>query len=518
MVPQREDVDGSRGSRDDQAADVSSIPSIRSILEQRRKLSNGARIDLIQSPKDHADYASSVPLFLVILEKQRILPDCALTSLIFEAIMTVVDTECLDLMHRCFYPGGSDNELLEDLDLDTVRIAFSKSEDVKVNFVFEQYLFELVALRMILSLHKLPDRLVETLIKNESFCHLSFNVSHGVESEIHEWLGRIDIGRDTEETVEASVRLFPRLLRLPVDHVTTKLHILQAAESRKSNSVSFVPLLAELGVEYGGTADRGGLLAYNKTKSSRSCSSEHLRSIDWNALEYMMGPLAVDDLGCLRFNSPDEFDYIKTLEELRNKKLFFKEDIARSDLLDCLLSPPGEHGFAAKERVRYIADLDPMSLGREKQRHRDWILPLHRSVMNFPNIIDAFRTVLESGINHFPSKLGFLFHMDGNDQTPFQYACLFYGKEIVAQHVKEIFADANYSVDQMLECLVALSVDESVHVEAVYLVLRGEYMRRGDPSTIVGRALCGSSADGNRKRRRRAGVPKQNSNRYTEMT
>ena len=176
--------------------------------------------------------------------------------------------------------------------------------------------------------------------------------------------------------------------------------------------------------------------------------------------------------------------------------------------MDYLLSYPGEMGFSAAERVRYIANWDPKSLMRDKRRRQDRVLPLHRSITNFPNASDAFRAVLESGIKHFPSQLGFLFHKDVFTRTPFRMACNEYGKEIVSRHTREIFREANYSIEQIVESLLTLSISDAVHVEGVYFVLRGEYMRRGDPSTIV-RALCGRLS---RKRQRRsARIAKRNS-------
>ena len=417
-----------------------------------------------------------------------------------------IDAECRELMHRYFYLGWCENGLFEGNGLYGLSNALStlelhsilKCEAPPVSY--EDLLFKIALVRMILSLHKLPYRFVEKLSQYESLRSLAYWTCELTKAMVEHWLNWMDASSVAEEDLETSIRLFPSLLQLDSDD--RRPLILKAAESYGFNAVPFVPLLAELGVEFGRTADRGGLLMHT----------------NYNVLEYMAGPMAVEHSPHINFKPPDEFDYIEALEKLRKKKLFFKEDIARLDLMSCLLSRPERGVFSAFERVRYLANLDPMSLGRERQRHRDWILPLHHSVTNYPDTSEAFQTVLESGIHHFPSKLGFLFHMDESDRTPFQMACDSYGNEFVSRTVQKVFAKANYSTDQILESLVALSVDESVHPEGVYLVLRGEHMKRGDPSTIMRRALCRTGAHGDRKRKRNAGVSAQNSNRTTEIT
>jgi hypothetical protein len=189
------------------------------------------------------------------------------------------------------------------------------------------------------------------------------------------------------------------------------------------------------------------------------------------------------------------------MKELRDHNLFFKEDIQREDLIYCLLKDEvgvynREESVFDEERFRYVANWDPMSLGRPSERSVTGILPLHCSVSAYTNFL-AFPTVFELGIHHFPTKFGFLFHMDNRDRTPFGMACNKFGSDQATNAVENVLSMNNYSSKTILEFLVSLAVDESVHLNGVYFLLRRE------PS-LMARAFSGARGRDHQKRKGKA--------------
>jgi len=228
---------------------------------------------------------------------------------------------------------------------------------------------------------------------------------------------------------------------------------------------------------------RGGLLEYDNDN-------------DMNTIRSIAAIFPSRDCGAEQEHYDSCLDVMK---ELRDRKLFFKEDIQREDLMGCLLNSVfphrrGEASFFDEERFRYIVNWDPMSLSRENERKVTGILPLHRSVIAYGDI-KAFPTVFELGIHHFPTKFGFLFHMDNRDRTPFGMACDKFGRDQVVNAVENVLSMNSYSSKTILEFLVSLAVDESVHLNGVYFLLRR------DPC-LMARTVSGARGSGHQKRQR----------------
>jgi hypothetical protein len=97
-----------------------------------------------------------------------------------------------------------------------------------------------------------------------------------------------------------------------------------------------------------------------------------------------------------------------------------------------------------------------------------------------------FVTAFELWIQHRPMNFGFLFYTDNSGHTPFAMACEKFGNEEVTKVVEDtLSAKRNYTEDKkILECLISLAVDETVHLDGVFFILRR------DPS-IMARALSG---------------------------
>jgi hypothetical protein len=140
--------------------------------------------------------------------------------------------------------------------------------------------------------------------------------------------------------------------------------------------------------------------------------------------------------------------------------------------------------YFAERRFRYLVDWDPISLTKERNNQIDGKLPLHLSIQynyNFnsntrTHSTRGFRSVLDAGIRHFPTKVGFLFHKDIKDRTPFQMACKIYGKEVVMQIVDDVVTTAitNSSSSTFMETLITAAIDETIHLDCIFFLLRKE--------------------------------------------
>lgn len=503
---------------------------------------------------------NSIPLFVSILQKQKQLPECVQATLVrillFEDdvkkdadvnIDNDIGARVRDQMRRAFRfemerllhsdSNNSDSNSSNGLDPTDRRVLMEYCQTETMASLFVSLLF---------SVQEIPDCLWKALCQNPTFLRAGSLVCRQVEITIDAWFNprwccndqcHLDSDRDSHDQVETAIRFFPQsLVKWPGCTLTfnrdnnyntstvgdgLRTAVLEAAKDYdNSKSVSFVPLMAKLGLELKEdhlSDDRGGILSYDYD--------------DGNTLRYIAGLHIMSwTTGTTETADPVLIDETNrdVMKELRAQNLLFKEDIQREDLMDCCLlsfNPPRVGGgyynyfFAAEQRFRFLADWDPLSLAREtKQKSNDGILPLHRSVLNFDNdklqvlsATTAFRTVLELGIKHFPTKLGFLFHMDVSDQTPFEMACVKYGSEQVTRVVRDVLSSNNNGDgdgvygdidDRMaeLESLVTLSVDETVHLEGVYFVLRR------NPS-IMARSLLsgakgGTSSDHHPKRKR----------------
>jgi hypothetical protein len=96
------------------------------------------------------------------------------------------------------------------------------------------------------------------------------------------------------------------------------------------------------------------------------------------------------------------------------------------------------------------------------------------------NDVDVFQIVFELGAFHFPTEMGFLFHLDKNDcYNPFDRACYEYGTEKVTKIIEDVFVTGNHydvesdgEFDNTLKALIYVATNSTVHLDGVYFLLR----------------------------------------------
>jgi len=197
----------------------------------------------------------------------------------------------------------------------------------------------------------------------------------------------LDSDRDTEEEVEAIVRLFPDVLsrrsrrgrgrgREGITYYPIQMPPIRyngGALRCNVKAISFIPLLARLAIEFGLFEEqyRGGLSCqsinggYTTLQNlMRSDIRRHNEPVDENHNEL------VDD------------KYLLVLIQLRKMGLLKKEDIQRYDLLNRLC---GEYQYSAEKRFRFLVEWDPTALLHSNRYER---LPIecaayHSSVRAF---------------------------------------------------------------------------------------------------------------------------------------
>ena len=85
-------------------------------------------------------------------------------------------------------------------------------------------------------------------------------------------------------------------------------------------------------------------------------------------------------------------------------------------------------------------------------------------------------------MRHFPTGLGYLFHTDEDNNTPFQLACQKYGRETATGIVDEALS-APTNDGEYVDSLVFLAANDIVPLDGVFVLVRR------DPSLMV-RVWC----------------------------
>ena len=320
----------------------------------------------------------------------------------------------------------------------------------------------------------IPDCLVRALDQNKEFRSAAASLRKSIEETIYEeyTMKKHELDYLSEDEMEAILRAFPGLSDTNLDEELATFY----------STIRFLPLMVRLEVEYGrNVRDRMGyILNWVTSPGNRTLHDD-------DVLEFC--------------DECQPINYTGMLDEFRSMDLFFKEDIQRFHLVDYLLDGfdctncDGE--FFAEMRFRYLIDWDPQSLTTEDHRRHDGELALHRSVTNFEEF-GVFPIVLELGLKHFPTKLGFLFRMNNDGLTPYAMACEKYGKEKVTNIVESLlFANDGVTTQSksLGSMLISLATDRTVHVEAIYTVLQRDQSILAGVSPKAGR-------NGKQKRKR----------------
>jgi hypothetical protein len=324
-------------------------------------------------------------------------------------------------------------------------------------------------------LEKLGDDIHDMLFDNQ---YPDYDTYDGLNSD-----------RDTEEELETAIRFFPevltrrktvyrnwyypesnpkhRILHYPIQDLAISRDEDNSDWQCNVKSVSFVPIVARLAIEFGlfEEDERGGLLIVNEKSN--------------NVLHYLMATDPIDDP-----IDPEAVDdkYLQVLIKLRQFDLLKKEDIKSYDLLRRLCI--GEN--FPKKRFKMLVEWDPNAL---IQTDRFGQPPLNDAMCMHSPSIQAFQIVFEYGIRYFPKKKGIslLFHISNRGETIFQHACVQFGFEDVMyvqdtelgrEKVMEVVEDtlARYSDTpvNVPEALISAAIDENVHLDCVYFLLRRE--------------------------------------------
>ena len=371
-------------------------------------------------------------------------------------------------------------------------------------------------------MNELVDAFLEHL-KADIHCMLCSRYTAANENlqfeEDDEYYG-LDSDRDTEEEVEAVIRLFPRVLSTvfrtewpntygdDYEHLKHPIQLLAfsritPAYGCNAKAVSFIPIVVRLAIEFGSfeERERGGLLCEANSdtnalldlmKSDEYTPFDHhnrehpepveddtdvlrlrismleLKLLKWrtrnnndnNTLEYLQ------HLIDFRNNQIIDLDFLNVLKQLRHMGFLKKEDIQRYGLLNKLCC----HSFLAKNRFQFLTKWDRNAL---IQPDINGSLPLHHVVQNTD--IQGFKMVFDYGIRYHHKKKGInlLFRKNNLKKTSFQRACERFGYEEVMKIVDDTVTCYSATTPiNIEEALLSAATDDNIHLDSVYFLLR----------------------------------------------
>ena len=283
-------------------------------------------------------------------------------------------------------------------------------------------------------------------------------------NDVHTMLcSGLDSDRDTEAQVEAIVRVFPGVLtRRHMAQYPIELLAFARNEDRvwqcNVKAVSFIPTFARIATEFDLFTEelRGGLLCEDNDGD--------------NVLQHLVLSSNLS-LGRDHNRIVDE-TFLKVLIQLRRMGLLKKEDIRTYDLLNRLCL----QDYFAEDRFRFLVEWDPTAL-REAKFFR--CLPLHNcNKHNTANhtAVERFRLVFEYGIRYYPKKIGIslLFKKDSYGITPFQIACSNVGYDDTMKAIEDSLRNNTAGPYNVVDALITAAIDEHVHLDCVYFLLRRE--------------------------------------------
>ncbi len=302
------------------------------------------------------------------------------------------------------------------------------------------------------------------------------------------WHG-LDQNVDTEDEAELAVRCFPRILTQTTHLKRTGLHHAFPIHMLlwDCKTVSFLPLLCQLGIELGGfqKEEKGGLeccnssisivsqLLYNRIASTAEASRAHYRGQEPNTEKVDQESLIV-------------------LIRLWEKGLVTNEDIRWFELIIQLFHAASyrELNFI-EERLRLLIDWNPDVLLECDDKmgsnllYASCIWNGFRHKLRFCGEraeIRIFEVIFERGLHYFPSKIGFLFHDD-----TFRMACKRIGtkrlRQIVYANLLKTLGQSNsdqrdarrqnQTRNITLQTLViAAATDDAISLDGVYNLIR----------------------------------------------
>ncbi|OEU14838.1 hypothetical protein FRACYDRAFT_241395 [Fragilariopsis cylindrus CCMP1102] len=291
----------------------------------------------------------------------------------------------------------------------------------------------------------------------------------------------LDSSRDTEAEVEAIVRVFPNILSetvavqirgelcrfYPIQFLAFTVDDKDGIWVINEKTVSFVPIVARLAIEFGSfeEEERGGLLLFNVDyffECDSKCSVDSVLQGLTNSVTHSDPSKASDQ----HHNEFVDGKYLLVMEQLRQNGLLKKGDIQTYGLLNELCI----QDVTAEKRLQFLVEWDPTVLTHTNTLR---CIPLHIVAMYS---IVRFRLVFEYGIRYYPHKKGIclLFRKDDDDDTPFQLACGKFGYKEVMKGIEDTLARYSDTPINISEALVMSAIDEDIHLDCVYFLLRRE--------------------------------------------
>jgi hypothetical protein len=264
----------------------------------------------------------------------------------------------------------------------------------------------------------------------------------------------LDSNRDTVAEVETVIRLFPDVISKQGRHgYPIQCLALHTGYYRLNlKTCSFMSVLARLAIEFGSFEEqyRGGLM----------CRDDNHDTV----LEYLVRNITFKQ----EYQELTDNVCLDVMKELKEIGLMVKEDILRYDLLMRLC----QNYYFGKERFRFLVEWDPTALMHTNQQHK--CVPLDFAVRASPI---AFYVTFDAGIRYFPKKKGIslLFHIDEDDETPFQYACKNYAREKAMKVIEDTLTYYHSGTPlNIADALLSAAIDDGIHLDCVYFLLRRE--------------------------------------------
>ena len=187
----------------------------------------------------------------------------------------------------------------------------------------------------------------------------------------------------------------------------------------------------------------------------------------------------LQDDAVVRFNvSNITFSFNKNKNILINKNKNKKKTQSASIFVRLTLS---QLSYVLNHRIQFSKLLYySMRASSDSGPGRGGSLPIHHAA-NWGKDISVFRTVFEAGMQHFPTKIGFLFHKDEHGRTSYQIACKKYGNEQVEKILDGVALNTTTTAtttkeqhDIVVKSLMFAATEEIVHLDGLYILLRRE--------------------------------------------
>jgi hypothetical protein len=229
-------------------------------------------------------------------------------------------------------------------------------------------------------------------------------------------------------------------------------------------AVSFVPIVARLAIELD-RRPRGGLLTKGITRN-------HARGKALQSL--MMSSHLINHDNNTEHHRLVDNEFLTVMIRLRKMGLLKKKDVCVKELVARICCC--EETVFAENRFQFLVEWNPIALTQVGDI--SGYTPLHYAA-SF-STLQGFRMVLEYGIRYFPRKKGIsllfkkckkitLLNPLGTINAPFQLACERFGYEQVMQVI-----DYNAPQLNIIEALLSVAIDEEIHLDCVYFLLRRE--------------------------------------------